>query len=1226
MSLKPLFIIYISFIFSGCWLSSRQIPLLVNESEFSKPLVKPFKLSAPRKVKWNVVPADSIHPGHFYPFDVSKLPSKPFNPGGFNPLPKPATVKDFHYNALPDTAFDLNAIPSEPLVGKTSLIGVLKKTVLAMPKIRTDSYFTSFQYSDEQGFPSKNILSILHNRNGLLWIATREGLCIVNGESMEIFPTNYGTVLSMSEDQKGQVWLISQENGVYVINRKAGIQIQYAFPFGTFLQIDRNGFIWVPNFGNGIFLISPDQKSFKHLTNKNGLRNNNCVRTMEDRDGRIWLSNSRNGIDILDLAAKKIKRLGPEQGLANTDVIGITENRAGDICIGGNTHHGIEIINIRNNTIKHLDSAQGIKKTNVFNMLEDDEDHMWIASDTGVYILSKNADSIIHIGSREGLVDDFVFALEKDDQHQIYVGTFNTVSGGFYIFPQSSRVAHHISKEDGMLSNDVWALFNDSKQRLWIGSYSGVNIITPDHKISKLLANPAGNNRTDAIIQTGPDQFILAGIGNGLNLIDDSKHTIEIIGMKEGLPDNRIEDLYQDRRGMIWIGTQNSGVFLFDPQKRTIRTLNKNSGLSNNEVKGVIEDSSGKFWIATIGGLDILDLTENTIRSYTTKEGLSYDDVAALLKDKKNRFWLATERGLNFLDPLKETNTIFSLSNGIPSNGIYSLMEKEGVIYAGTGKGLTVIKEEEKTFSGSNESSWNLQTYGKPQGFGYIDFNEYAAAIDHNGQFWWGITPGVTMMNKSVIQPDSSISPPGVTGIDILGKSQYFIDPDLYKNADTVWSDNKDTFYLKGTFNTLNTDRQKDILWDSLSSIYLPVNLSLPPVLNYLRFHFSNLLPQNAGDYKYCYILDGVDEKWSSITAQPFSDNYNNISPGYYTFRVAAKKGLGPWSEPSVYHFRIRPPWWYSWWAELIYLLLFIGLVRLWVTYRSRRLLKENARLEEKITERTTALTTSLENLRQTQAQLIQAEKMASLGELTAGIAHEIQNPLNFVNNFSEVNTELLGDVNTAMEQGNIPEARDFLKDLELNMEKITIHGKRADAIVKGMLLHSRASSGQKMPTDVNALADEYLRLSYHGLRAKDKSFNAQFEMNFDKNITEVMLVQQDIGRVLLNLFNNAFYSVTQKRKQLPENYQPTVSVTTKKNKDTIEIRVRDNGQGISKKIIDKIYQPFFTTKPAGQGTGLGLSLSYDIITKEHSGKINVVTKENEFTEFIIELPAEPVV
>jgi signal transduction histidine kinase len=316
-------------------------------------------------------------------------------------------------------------------------------------------------------------------------------------------------------------------------------------------------------------------------------------------------------------------------------------------------------------------------------------------------------------------------------------------------------------------------------------------------------------------------------------------------------------------------------------------------------------------------------------------------------------------------------------------------------------------------------------------------------------------------------------------------------------------------------------------------------------------------------------------------------------------------------------------PWWLSGGAMFIYFLAFYFLVRFWVRFQSRQLRNEKELIEQKLNERTIALTTSIDNLRQAQGQLIQAEKMASLGELTAGIAHEIQNPLNFVNNFSEVNSELIEDLRKALEKENMMEAKELLKDIELNMGKITFHGKRADTIVKGMLLHSRASSHQKIPTDVNVLADEYLRLSYHGLRAKDKTFNARFNLELDERIKEVLLVQQDIGRVLLNLFNNAFYAVTEKKKISGGDYEPTVSVTTKRKKDSIEIRIRDNGQGIPGKVLEKIYQPFFTTKPAGQGTGLGLSLSYDIIAKEHGGKIDVATIEGEFSEFIIELPAE---
>jgi len=285
--------------------------------------------------------------------------------------------------------------------------------------------------------------------------------------------------------------------------------------------------------------------------------------------------------------------------------------------------------------------------------------------------------------------------------------------------------------------------------------------------------------------------------------------------------------------------------------------------------------------------------------------------------------------------------------------------------------------------------------------------------------------------------------------------------------------------------------------------------------------------------------------------------------------------------------------------------------------------------LEYLVAERTSEITKqkeelehALTDLKSTQVQLIQQEKMASLGELTAGIAHEIQNPLNFVNNFSELSIELAQELKEEVEKSDIDKSyiAKLVADINLNQEKINHHGRRADAIVKGMLQHSRSSTGKKEPTDINALSDEYLRLSYHGLRAKDKKFNATMQTTFDESIGKINIVSQDIGRVLLNLFNNSFYAVSEKKKTLGDAYSPTVSVITKKLGNKVEIRVKDNGMGIDEKAMDKIFQPFFTTKPTGQGTGLGLSISYDII-KAHGGDMKVVNKPGESAEFIIYLP-----
>ena len=347
------------------------------------------------------------------------------------------------------------------------------------------------------------------------------------------------------------------------------------------------------------------------------------------------------------------------------------------------------------------------------------------------------------------------------------------------------------------------------------------------------------------------------------------------------------------------------------------------------------------------------------------------------------------------------------------------------------------------------------------------------------------------------------------------------------------------------------------------------------------------------------------------------------------------------------YPFTIRPPLWKTWWAYGLYGMLF--LIAIWKTdqyqrQRAVRVEQEKAQKREleqakEIEKAYNQLETAHENLKSTQAQLIQSEKMASLGELTAGIAHEIQNPLNFVNNFSEVNKELLIEMKEEIELGNLAEVKSIANDVIANEEKINHHGKRADAIVKGMLQHSRSSSGVKEPTDINALADEYLRLAYHGFRAKDKSFNATLKTDFDPSIGMINIVPQDIGRVILNLITNAFYAVSTPKS--PEGvlpHEPTVMVSTKLIKpllgglgakrdkgdlgaDYVEISVSDNGPGIPASALDKIFQPFFTTKPTGQGTGLGLSLSYDIV-KAHGGEIRVETKGGEGTEFIITLPA----
>ena len=391
------------------------------------------------------------------------------------------------------------------------------------------------------------------------------------------------------------------------------------------------------------------------------------------------------------------------------------------------------------------------------------------------------------------------------------------------------------------------------------------------------------------------------------------------------------------------------------------------------------------------------------------------------------------------------------------------------------------------------------------------------------------------------------------------------------------------------------------------------------------------------GNVQYAYRLSGFDDDWQYVKNKTEAI-YTNVPPGNYVFEVKVANHQEYWSEARRLPIYVGAPWYRTWLAYILYTILAVSAVFWFIQYRSRHLKKENIRLEEKVNKRTNELSVSLKELKETQQQLIQSEKMASLGELTAGMAHEIQNPLNFVNNFSEVSNELIDEMKEEMAVGNMQLANEIAEDIKQNLEKINHHGKRAGDIVKGMLQHSRSSSGVKELTDINKLADEYLRLAYHGLWAKDKTFNAEFVTDFDETLPKINVIPQDIGRVLLKLINNAFYAVDKKAKDLtpqpPEggsknnqnDYRPTVTISTASfippsgGARGVRITVKDNGDGIPAHIVDKIFQPFFTTKPTGQGTGLGLSLSYDIV-KAHGGEIKVNTKENEGTEFTIQLP-----
>jgi signal transduction histidine kinase/sugar lactone lactonase YvrE len=713
-----------------------------------------------------------------------------------------------------------------------------------------------------------------------------------------------------------------------------------------------------------------------------------------------------------------------------------------------------------------------------------------------------------------------------------------------------------------------------------------------------------------------------SGNRRGISIIDPVKGEVRKIISESDLNGLGIGTLFEWNDGIV-MGSFEGGVAWYDPESGSSKVVV--DSLLTDRITDFATDKDNNLYIATNGdGIWVLDSDTGARKRLTTENALVSEDVMSLRTDSQGKLWVAGLKGVQRIDLEKQEISLFTKEQGLSANDIYDLALRDGKVYTGDSRGISVLEQYDV-----ENDRWKVYSLGRDQGMIEIDISQNSFSFDEEGHLWAGANARALIVADPV-EVDTISYPVTISGLNLLGKNTQYFDPEYRKEAwvgqDSVW------IWRNAQFTLLN-EIEKDSLSGTNELVNfskidpesgMPLDLELDHEQNYMSFDYNGGQFKNSGAMVYSYILEGVDKSWSKITSETRSENYRDLPPGNYTFKVAGKGFNDVWSEPAEFSFQIMPPWWKTRWAYLIYFVLIASSAYAFVQYRSRWLKRENRLLEERVNQRTAQLKKTIDELETTQGQLIQSEKMASLGELTAGIAHEIQNPMNFINNFSEVSHELLDEMMEEIDKGDMEEAKEISNDIKQNLEKISHHGHRASSIVRGMLEHSRNSSGQKEDIDINVLADEYLRLAYHGLRAKDKSFNAKFETDFDDSIGKIEIIPQDIGRVMLNLINNAFYAVSDRDdKESDESYQPTVKVTTKKLKDQVKITVEDNGSGIPQDIKDKIFQPFFTTKPSGKGTGLGLSLTYDIITQGHSGALELDSEVGKGTVFTIFLPVK---
>jgi signal transduction histidine kinase/ligand-binding sensor domain-containing protein len=1220
------------------FISCRNEPAEVSlpqETEFPKPITTAVSLSEPIPISW---------PDNFTsfktqvrPFDINKLPLRIFDSTGFTPFPKKPTEVRFDYEHLKDTVFDYDKLPSKKLV--------IEKFVLDPPRLIRSGHPTAkkgfssllFELGEAQGLLGSFVFALYEDKCGFLWIATDKGLYRYDGENLLLyFPATEGRAVSkIIEDSSGRIWL-----GTSNIYNSAG---------------------------TGIYIIDETASVLSHISEKQGLSGVNIMDMASDQQGRVWLTHfPYTGVDIIDEHANLLKHFNTDHGLSMQAARNLLADEKNNMWIatrGG----GMNIVDLTNSKIRYLKKENGLLNDSLTSMVIDARKNIWISTRLGYLNLVDPKNGFIRLyGKDQGLNVNFTSSMIIDRSGKIWMGTIsydnNAPGRGIEIVDPLLERFKTLRTENGLSSNDVSSIVQDKNEQIWLATLNGLNIINRDgNRVEK-----AGKKEISTMVEDSRGLVWIgyANSGKGVEILDTRTGFSRVLTTAQGLSNDSIEVIL-NYKGEIWIATH-GGIDIIDSGMKTIRQLpgkeilksnlpvallgagngkfwlgkflstgfeiidiNRNRishlsfppGLNDSSIFDIKSDRQGRIWVSSAGGIYKLDTASNTIQRLNDKRLLNGRSYKLLLNDPHDNIWIGSNDGIHIVNAHRDSITYISEREGLIGNNVIALDGYKDYVYVGTRFGVSVVSP-----SNNPRQNWHLESLGKNAGFDRAGTTSASNLTTRDGRFFWGDL-GLTILDN--YDPDKKSPAAYITGIDLFNQPQYFRDRSgkMYNNNDSLWSPMKDSFYLRGQFpaNTLYPQQEK-MQWDSVSGAYhLPVNLRLPYYQNYLQFHFINSNLGAIDTAWYQYILLGYDKKWSSRTSNTYSQNYLNLSPGNYIFKVSALY-RGNWSEPAEFRFTILPPWWMTWWAYVMDAVVVSGLAWIFARYRSRKLKRENLVLENKIKQRTKQLETSLEELKATQTQLVQSEKMASLGELTAGIAHEIQNPLNFVNNFSEVNLEMNAELreklNTIqMGTEDKKELNDLMTNIEENEKKIVHHGRRADSIVKSMLLHSRSNSGVKEPADINAMADEYLRLSYHGIRAKDKMFNSKMQMKLDDAVGKVDIVPNDFGRVLLNLYNNAFYAVGEKKKQQSEGFDPMVSVTTKRLNGKIEIRVKDNGNGISQKLMDKIFQPFFTTKPTGQGTGLGLSLSYDIV-KAHGGVLKVETEEGAGTDFIITIPA----
>ena len=867
-----------------------------------------------------------------------------------------------------------------------------------------------------------------------------------------------------------------------------------------------------------------------------------------------------------------------------------------------------------------------------FNLIGDE---IWVTTNTGNIIsihIKSGTEKVYNVNVKNLSLgkEEIIYDVLKDEEGEVWGVTDGL--GLIRINPINNKVTQYIyevNNPNSIWSNSCSHILQHSSGVIWIGFVSkGLIKIEKQKKLFKryIPLNPTAkavasgrqhSSDVRAILAIDKNKLLVGSLTNlcEVNTLTGENDFAYYKNKQAVVPKLNEKGFYtgliKDKKGNIIVGTWNRSYFAYNPSTDFFKEYSKNTGYSllgmGDQTRALLIDSKNNLWVATdstvayINVDKFLNATPKNLKFNKFKPELGNPScitgfpVYCLFEDSKKNIWVGTVSGLNRISPQGKIDQFINNPkdpNSLSENDVRHIIEddKGNIWIATNGGGINKFNPATNKFISYNTLN------------GLPDDAIYTIAFDNEKNLWLSSNRGLAKFdpntgsikkfslydglqnyefntNAVCKMPDGQLVFGGNSGINIFKPSETIINNTAPKIA-------------LSSFKIFNKE------------VPLPFSgITIPYYDNNLTFEFTTLSFYRNEENQYAYKMENFDKDWI-YSGTNHTTTYNNLPPGNYVFKIKGSNSAGIWNNEGIsYKLIVSPPWWQTWWARILFLIIIASIISFYIRLRTKNLRTQRTILEQKVEERT-------KELKSTQSLLIQQEKLASLGVLTAGIAHEIKNPLNFVTNFSDLSQKLIEEFK---ETDSEEDKEDILDDLSKNLLKINKHGHRANSIVENMLQHSRSGKGEVQLTNLNPICEEYLDIAFHNARAKKPGFDCEIRKNFDPSIPKVKVVPQDFSRVMLNFYSNAFDAVKDKPKAL-------VEVSSRLVGNYVELIVRDNGSGIPEHIKESIFQPFFTTKPSGQGTGLGLSISYDII-KAHGGEIKLDSKENEFTEFIIRLP-----